>query len=177
MQKPQEMQAWFMGQEDPLEEEMATHSIILAWKLPWTEEPVRLQFMGSQRVRHDWADWTWTWVNEVQGMICQTFQCFSLIISELSNSVEYSSPGRELYQVRAPDAILAYPCPQIFGGVISIYLAKPGQKIVFSLLSLLSQTERVTQLYILAEIPSHISTWDISILSHYNCNKNQEGDH
>ena len=39
--------------EDPLEKEMATHSSILAWKIPWTEEPGRLQSMGSQRVRHD----------------------------------------------------------------------------------------------------------------------------
>ena len=39
-----------LGQEDPLEEEMATHSSILAWRIPWTEEPGRLQSMGSQRV-------------------------------------------------------------------------------------------------------------------------------
>ena len=44
-----------MGQEDPLEEEMATRSLILAWIIPWTEEPDRLQSMGSQSVRHDWA--------------------------------------------------------------------------------------------------------------------------
>ena len=42
-----------LGQEDLLEKEMATHSSILAWKIPWTEEPDRLQSMGSQRVRHD----------------------------------------------------------------------------------------------------------------------------
>ena len=41
--------------EDPLEKEMATHSSSLAWKIPWTEEPGRLQSMGSQRVGHDWA--------------------------------------------------------------------------------------------------------------------------
>ena len=39
--------------EDPLEKEMATHSSTLAWKIPWTEEPCRLQSMGSQRVGHD----------------------------------------------------------------------------------------------------------------------------
>ena len=44
-----------LGQEDLLEKEMATHSSILAWKIPWTEESARLQSMGSQRVRHDWA--------------------------------------------------------------------------------------------------------------------------
>ena len=42
-----------LGQEDSLEKEMATHSSILAWKIPWTEEPGRLQSMGLQRVRHD----------------------------------------------------------------------------------------------------------------------------
>ena len=42
-----------LGQEDPLEKEMATHSNILSWRIPWTEEPGRLQSMGSQRVGHD----------------------------------------------------------------------------------------------------------------------------
>ena len=42
-----------LGREDPLEKEMATHSSTLAWKIPWTEEPGRLQSMGLQRVGHD----------------------------------------------------------------------------------------------------------------------------
>ena len=42
-----------LGQEDPLEKEMASHSSILAWRIPWTEKPGRLQSMGSQRIRHD----------------------------------------------------------------------------------------------------------------------------
>ena len=49
----QEIWVRFLGWEDPLEKEMATHSSILAWKIPWTEEPGRLQSMGLQRVRHD----------------------------------------------------------------------------------------------------------------------------
>ena len=44
-----------LGREDPLEKEMAPHSSTLAWKIPWTEEPGRLQSTGSQRVGHDWA--------------------------------------------------------------------------------------------------------------------------
>ena len=44
---------WSLGREDPLEEEMATHPSILVWRIPWTEEPGRLESMGSQRVRHD----------------------------------------------------------------------------------------------------------------------------
>ena len=49
----QETQVQFLGQEDPLEKEMAIHSSTLAWKIPWTEEPGRLQSMGSLRVGHN----------------------------------------------------------------------------------------------------------------------------
>ena len=45
-----------LGREDPLEEGMATHSSILAWRIPWTEEPAGLQSIGSQRIGHDWSD-------------------------------------------------------------------------------------------------------------------------
>ena len=51
----QETQVPFLGMEDPLEKEMATHSSILAWRIPWTEEPGRLQSMGSQRGRQNLA--------------------------------------------------------------------------------------------------------------------------
>ena len=50
----QETWVWSLNQEDPLEKEMATRSSILAWTIPWTEDPDGLQFMGLQRVRHDW---------------------------------------------------------------------------------------------------------------------------
>ena len=53
-----------LGQEDPLEEGMATHSSIFAWRIYWTEEPGRLQFMGSERVGHDWSTNTSLQVNE-----------------------------------------------------------------------------------------------------------------
>ena len=49
----QETQVQFLGREDPLEKDMATHSSILAWEIPWTEEPGRIQSMGSQRVGHE----------------------------------------------------------------------------------------------------------------------------
>ena len=56
-----------LGWEDLLEKEMAPHSSTLAWKIPWTEEPGRLQSMGSQRVRHDCAtslsmSMSWKWM-------------------------------------------------------------------------------------------------------------------
>ena len=51
----QETQLRSLGWEDPLEEEMATHSSILAWRIPWTEEPGRLQPLGLQKLEHDLA--------------------------------------------------------------------------------------------------------------------------
>ena len=52
---PAKLEMWVeaLSWEDPLEKEMATHSNLLAWKIPWTEKPGKLQLMGSQRVGHD----------------------------------------------------------------------------------------------------------------------------
>ena len=55
MQETQEIRVQSLGWEDPLEEGLATHSSILAWRIPWTEEPGGLWSTGSQRVRHDLA--------------------------------------------------------------------------------------------------------------------------
>ena len=63
------------GSEDPLEKEMAIHSSTLVWKIPWMEEPDRLQSMGLQKVRHDWATslsgkadgWFKSWHHDGQG--------------------------------------------------------------------------------------------------------------
>ena len=49
----QEIQVYSLGQEDPLEKGMATHSSILAWEIPWTEEPGRIPSMGLQRIGHN----------------------------------------------------------------------------------------------------------------------------
>ena len=57
-----------LSREDPLEKEMATHSSTLAWKIPWTEEPGRLQSMGSQRVGHDFT-FTFTFTISSAGLV------------------------------------------------------------------------------------------------------------
>ena len=57
IQEMQETWAWSLGWEDPLEEGMAAHASILAWRIPRTEEPEELQSTGLQKVRHDWSDW------------------------------------------------------------------------------------------------------------------------
>ena len=65
MQETQEMRVRSLGWEDPLVKEMATHSSVLAWKIPWTEELSGLQSMGSQGVRHDWVTESGTHLNTV----------------------------------------------------------------------------------------------------------------
>ena len=72
-----------LGREDPLEEAMAAHSSILAWRIPWTEEPGGLQSQGSQRVRHNWNDlahthtcvcvWNWMYTHIcITASLCST---------------------------------------------------------------------------------------------------------
>ena len=56
MSAMQETRVRFLGQEDPLEEDIATHSRILAWRIPWTEKPSGLRSIGSQRVKHDCSE-------------------------------------------------------------------------------------------------------------------------
>ena len=56
----QETQVWSVGWEDTLEKGMSTHFSILTWKIPWKKEPAGLQFMGLQRVGHDWMTNTFT---------------------------------------------------------------------------------------------------------------------
>ena len=65
-----------MGREDPLEEGMAIHNRILAWRIPWTEELGRLQFMPSQRVGHDWSKLTW-----MHAHCAFAFACLHLLFS------------------------------------------------------------------------------------------------
>ena len=60
MEETQETRVRSLGREDPLEEDMATHSSILAWRVPWTEEPDGLWSIGSQRVGHNLASETTT---------------------------------------------------------------------------------------------------------------------
>ena len=64
--QPAMQETWvrFLGWEDHLKKGMATHASILAWKIPWPEEPVGLQSMGSQRVGHDWVTNTFTFTTQ-----------------------------------------------------------------------------------------------------------------
>ena len=68
-----ETQVWALGWEDPLEKEMAIHSSTVAWKIPWTEKPGRLQSMGSQRVGHDWASSLSLWRLKLPSKVYQSW--------------------------------------------------------------------------------------------------------
>ena len=71
-----------MGWEDPVEEEVETHLIILAWKIPWTEEPGGLQSTGLQRVRHNQAQGTGT---EMVVQHCERTNCDSPVHLKIAN--------------------------------------------------------------------------------------------
>ena len=72
MQETWETRVRSLGQKDPLEEDMATHSSILAWRIPWTEELGGLQLIGSQRVRHDWSNLSLCESDHVQTQLLKT---------------------------------------------------------------------------------------------------------
>ena len=71
---------WSLGWEDPLEESMATHSSILAWRIPWMEEPGKLPSIGSQRVGHDWMTKHSTWVFHKCHLLYQGFSLQFLVL-------------------------------------------------------------------------------------------------
>ena len=86
----QEMWVPSLGQEDPLEEGLETHSSILAWRIPWTEEPDGLQSMGSQRVRHDWSDLAFMHAQSNSTWITLGFS-FCFLLKPLVNSGQPNS--------------------------------------------------------------------------------------
>ena len=85
------MVVWSLGQEDPLEEEMASQSSILAWRDPWTEEPGGLQSIGWQRVRHNWAH---TRLGVAQGVKGGEYRCGSVSVEDCFQEplFEYQNP-------------------------------------------------------------------------------------
>ena len=74
----QETRVQSLGWEDPLEKEMAIHTSTLAWKIPWTEEPGRLQSMGLQRVGHD-SDFTFTFHQGCSVYVKYLFQTYHCV--------------------------------------------------------------------------------------------------
>ena len=85
----QETWVWSLGLEDPLEKEMATYSSILAWKIPWTEEPGRLQFMGLQKSRTRFSDLV-TCIYSLDKCLFKSFAHFKNWIISLSLSCDSS---------------------------------------------------------------------------------------
>ena len=110
----------FLGREEELEKEMAILSSTIAWKIPWTEEPGRLQSMGSQRVRHDWA--TSLHYSRYDGKFCFSFpnetcrsdlgkvtELIRALLTEANNLISVTAVlclSLELYVLRTPKAVL-----------------------------------------------------------------------
>ena len=90
MQEPQETWVWPLELEDALEEGTATHSSILAWRIPWTEEPGRLQSIQLQRVRQNWGDLACTYYNLKVRKVCLLYTVF---LHGSNPSVETGNPS------------------------------------------------------------------------------------
>ena len=90
-----ETQVQSLGQEDPMEKEMATHSSTLAWKIPWIEEPCRLQSLGLQRVRHDCVT-SLTRVTRYT-IYCCVSSVLSHSVATLCNPLGCSPPGSSVH--------------------------------------------------------------------------------
>ena len=80
----QQTRGWSLDWEDPLEEDVATHSSLLAWRIPWTEEPGRLQSTGLQRVGHDWVTDTFTSLCLIFSFRSSACFCYTVIWALLS---------------------------------------------------------------------------------------------
>ena len=98
---PTMQETWVLSLEDPLEKKIATHSCILAWRIPWTEEPGRLQSMESQRVGHNWETNTHTHTHMYFTLYTLNFTCYVSVCCcsvaksclTLCNLMDCSTPG------------------------------------------------------------------------------------
>ena len=85
-----------LGQEDPLEEGMAIYSSILIWRIPWTEEPGRLQSIGSQRVGHEWVTNTFTFSLSLNNYIAFVWYSFLAFLCSVSFFSKYICNNKTL---------------------------------------------------------------------------------
>ena len=131
----QETWVQFLAQEDPLGKEMATHSSILAWRIPWTEEPGGLQSMGWERVRHDWATNTDRWSLPLascvtSGTCLHLSELWVMIVPILKAGVRLETMNERVWQ--GAWHILSAQCRLTLGaaGILIIFLGCRGVIIV-----------------------------------------------
>ena len=109
-----------MGWEDPLEKRMATHYSILAWRIPWTEEPGRLQSVGWQRVEHDWATNTFTYLK---------YQLPTRNYAYANRKINMTQTGRKSRQQKPwPDSDIRFNRHKLQSSIIN--MLKDGIKIM-----------------------------------------------
>ena len=131
----QETRVQSLGLEDPLEKGIATHSSILTWRIPWTEEPGGLQFVGSQRVRHDWATNTTTTTTNQQFCTQFTVLYFKLCWNNCVVSVTW---GIKFWRF-----ILIILCSLSFFSITALYSIIEIYQIFLSILPLVDIDEHL----------------------------------
>ena len=85
MEETQEMRVWTLGQQDPLEKEVAIHSSLFAWEIKWTEEPGGLQFKGLQRVGHNLATKQPLYINAIKDRKLNSTACLDYFLLSIQN--------------------------------------------------------------------------------------------
>ena len=115
MQEMQETQVWSLGQEYPLEEGMATCSSILAGKIPWTEDPGGLGYMGSQRVGHNCSNWAYLYRERQSYLLFTIYQNFqSLLVYE--KKIRSRKMKRALQSLQWKSSMLLFPSSRVSYG-------------------------------------------------------------
>ena len=85
MEETQEMRVWTLGQQDPLEKEVAIHSSLFAWEIKWTEEPGGLQFKGLQRIGHNLATKHPLYINAIKDRKLNSTACLDYFLLSIQN--------------------------------------------------------------------------------------------
>ena len=119
------MWVWYLGQKDALEEEMATHSSILAWEIPWTEKPGGLQSIRSRRVRHHWA-WAHTHTHMPKGISPNEENMTTYLIYELCVCSQSCPTFCNLMDCSPPDVLCPWNFPGKNTGVVAISFSRGG---------------------------------------------------
>ena len=107
------MQVWSLGQENPLDKIKATHSSILAWRKPWTEEPGRVQSIGLHRVRHDWSNLAHMYLESLEQTPGDTGGLNSNNLESLHPEVLESWGSISLFWLNHASCRISVPWPEI----------------------------------------------------------------
>ena len=153
----QETWVWSLGQEDPLEEGTATHSSILVWRIPWTEEPGGLQSMGLQRVGHNWSDLTHRHTKS------SALKCVPLaLLSQSSHSAPSSQASKALLELwlklgRSHTVIMGHEHP---GPKHVIIVIAESWELSFLNMQIVKMRKGIEEISVAARVAQKRQTWE-----------------